>query len=314
MRLNRLRRSFLRIIAAAFAICVFACGSDDSGGSVESPPPLFAVLSAFPAELAALLERATVGDTTTIEGRTFRNGELGGVAVILGMTGIGLVNATATTRALLERVEVAGVVISGVAGSPFRIGDVTVPERWALPGGTAYAARPEWIELATEISSPGTVALERCTERPDTASEDEVCLPHEPAIVVGGSGESSDPFDDTPVPCQPDSGDVFGCDVESPDATPSLLRGQFPTKTLAVEDPEVPVAVDMETAAIAAEAIAHGVPFIAFRAVSDGEGDPLGLPGFPAQFFVYYRLAASNAAAATTAFFERVSATAPSRP
>jgi hypothetical protein len=30
------------------------------------------------------------------------------------------------------------------------------------------------------------------------------------------------------------------------------------------------------------------------------------LPGFPAQFFAYYRLAARNAAAAAAAFLERV--------
>jgi nucleoside phosphorylase len=46
----------------------------------------------------------------------------------------------------------------------------------------------------------------------------------------------------------------------------------------------------------------HGVPFIGFRAISDGTEDPLMLPGFPAQFFVYTQLAADNAAAVTLAF------------
>ena len=63
--------------------------------------------------------------------------------------------------------------------------------------------------------------------------------------------------------------------------------------------------MDMETAAIARETAARGLPFIAFRATSDGSGDPLGLPGFPAQFFAYYRLSAHNAAAATVAFLRR---------
>jgi hypothetical protein len=40
--------------------------------------------------------------------------------------------------------------------------------------------------------------------------------------------------------------------------------------------------------------------------VSDGTGDPLNLPGFPAQFFAYYRLAGRNAAAATVALLERL--------
>jgi len=51
------------------------------------------------------------------------------------------------------------------------------------------------------------------------------------------------------------------------------------------------------------------VPFIGFRAASDGPsntpgsgGDPLMLPGFPAQFVVYKQLAADNAATAAIAF------------
>jgi len=35
--------------------------------------------------------------------------------------------------------------------------------------------------------------------------------------------------------------------------------------------------------------------------VSDGGGDPLGLPGFPVQFFYYRQLAADNAALVTAA-------------
>jgi nucleoside phosphorylase len=62
----------------------------------------------------------------------------------------------------------------------------------------------------------------------------------------------------------------------------------------------------METAIVARAMAARGLPFIAFRAVSDGAGDPLDLPGFPAQFFAYYRLAARNAAAAAIAFVERL--------
>ena len=54
------------------------------------------------------------------------------------------------------------------------------------------------------------------------------------------------------------------------------------------------------------EAAARGVRFIAFRATSDGSGDPLDLPGFPAQFFTDYRLAAYNAAAAAIGFLEKL--------
>ncbi len=264
------------------------------------------MLSAFPAELAAVLEQATVDDTMALDGRVFRFGVLGGVPVVLGLTGMGLANAAATTRAVLEQFEVTGVVVSGVAGSSLRIGDVAVPAAWILEDGTTYTVHPEWLELADEIAVPGTVSLERCTLVPDAPSEEPVCLPHEPAIVLGGVGQSSDPFGDRPFPCQPDGGEVFGCDVASEDSA-SGSRGDRPTmRTLAIVDPEAPTVNDMETAAIAREAAARGVPFIAFRAVSDGAGDPLGLPGYWAQFFAYYRLAARNAAAATVAFLERL--------
>ena len=41
---------------------------------------------------------------------------------------------------------------------------------------------------------------------------------------------------------------------------------------------------------------------IGFRGISDGTADPLMLPGFPSQFFVYTQIAANNAAKMTLAF------------
>src|SRR5205823_1224446 len=96
------------------------------------------------------------------------------------------------------------------------------------------------------------------------------------------------PFGGRAFPCTPGGGPIFGCEA--------LLAGPL------VPDALPPDAMDMETAAVARVAGDAGVPYVAFRGVSDGSGDPLGLPGFPAQFFAYYRLAAENAAAVTTAF------------
>lgn len=63
-------------------------------------------------------------------------------------------------------------------------------------------------------------------------------------------------------------------------------------------------AVDQETAAAQAVADAHGVPFLGIRGMSDGPGDPLHLPGFPVQFFVYKQIAANNAARVAEAFLQ----------
>lgn len=270
-----------RIFIVIFGLALYACGDDDPG----AVQPI-AIVSAFPAEQAPLREAAQIQNTKTIDGHIFRIGTLGGAPIILGLTGIGLLNAQATTRVLLDNFPVSGIVMSAVAGSTLRIGDVTVPDTWRFSDGTSYPVTAAWLTQAAHIGAPGVVSLQRCTELPNAPAHPPVCLDHDPAIVVGGVGESSDPFGDTPSACQPGGGEVFGCDTQS------------------IED--MPVATDMETAAVAREAAARGIPFIAFRAVSDGTDDPLNLPGFPSQFFAYYRLAARNAAAATIAFLEHL--------
>jgi nucleoside phosphorylase len=258
--------------------------------------------------MAAVLEHASIDDTVKIDDHVFREGKLGGVSVVIGMTGIGLLNATNTTRAMLDRFKVNGVVFSGVAGSTLRIGDVSVPATWSLKDGRTYAAYQPWLDLAETITTPGAVSLENCTVVP--ASGQAVCLTYEPAIALGGVGQSSDPFGKVPVRCRARGDDVFGCDVTSAGSASVSEADSGAHETVAAADAEAPIVEDMETAAVAREVTARGLPFIGFRSVSDGPGDPLGLPGFPAQFFAYYRLAAHNAAAATAAFLERLAAAA----
>jgi len=113
----------------------------------------------------------------------------------------------------------------------------------------------------------------------------------------------------------PQGGDVFGCQpcrarLVDPNDVPRFLTGAAPLFT----DPNFFLgyssappsakfdADDMETAAVASVAAQKKVPFIGFRSLSDGLGDPLNLPGFPAQFFVYRQYAADNAAAVAMAF------------
>jgi hypothetical protein len=114
----------------------------------------------------------------------------------------------------------------------------------------------------------------------------------------------------------PNGGDVFGCEPcpaigkEMGDAqrfapgalpfvNPAFFTGYF---AATASQSSRYVAQDEETAAVDAVARAHDAPFIGFRAISDGGGDPIGLPGFPFQFFYYRQLAADNAAITTLAF------------
>jgi len=231
----------------------------------------------------------------TVGERVLRAGRLGGVRVVLAMTGIGFANAEATTRLVLDRFAVDAVVVSGVAGSVHRIADVTVPESWVDPDGRSFAADPRLLALARDAAGPGGPVLERCTSVPPAVSPDLVCMGFQPQILVGGIGESEVPYAGEPVDCNDAGDDVFGCDVSAL-AAPAAV----------VELPDGHVAIDMETAVIAREAAARGLPYVAFRATSDGEQDPLGLPGFPSQFFAYYPLAARNAATAAIALLERL--------
>lgn len=251
------------------------------------PAPEVAVLAAFPAELAPLLAAASVRETTMMGGRVWRLGTLGGVPVVLGLLGIGLRNAETTAELVLDRFPVRAVVVSGVAGAEARIGDVTVPAVWVAPDGTEYATDPAWLDIAAAVAATPP-PLERCTAVPPEPPGSLVCLAEAPTVLVGVRGRSDDPFGGRPFPCDPAGDEVSGCDVRGARAEISAVVTQ-----------------DMETAAVARAAARRHIAFVAVRAVSDGHGDPLGLPGFPAQFFVYYRLAAGNAAAVTLALVER---------
>jgi nucleoside phosphorylase len=263
-------------------------------------------LSAFPAECDAVLSHTTLdADPLVVSGRRhFYLGAISGQKVIVAMTGIGLVNATDATEAAFARFNcISAVVFSGVAGggSRPRIADVVVPAQWTLDGGTTF--RPvDAAMLATAQTL--SVVLEGAK------------LGRQPQLVVGGDGASSDNNNGTAFPAIPFGGSVFGCQPRSaPNRSllhtgnffqalgPWLARGLIGNLRIVQQDPAFD-AMDMETAAAQAVADAHGVPFIGIRGISDGQGDPLHLPGFPVTFFYYKRIAADNAARTVAAFLE----------
>ena len=123
------------------------------------------------------------------------------------------------------------------------------------------------------------------------------------------------PFGGRTFPVRAVRGEVFGCRpcrAGTRVSDPSLRHRDRPLHPRASShrlsgrpSPTVvdgAAAADNESAAVAVVATGRGLPFIAFRAVSDGQGDDLMLPGYPFQFFAYQGLAAHNAAAATATF------------
>ena len=294
--------------------------------------PRLLVLSAFPAEIDGLLTAATVEKTLVVDGRAFYVGTLQGNDVVMALTGIGLVNARETTRTAFDRFScgssagITGVVFSGVAGGRSFIGDVTIPSRWKEgEEGASLRVDPVMLSTAREVAKSGSVTLARTAPAGDPACVGydpdllgTVTVEHAPQIILGGQGLSTDPFGGRSFPCTPFGGDVFGCDpCRAPTRAPPDPQ-RFAEGLIPFLDPDffisffqnpppaatTYVAEDMETAAVARVAVRNRTPFIAFRAVSDGQGDPLMLPGFPFQFFAYRQLAADNAATVTLAFLK----------
>jgi hypothetical protein len=144
-----------------------------------------------------------------------------------------------------------------------------------------------------------------------------ITLTHAPTFKVGGTGLTTDPFGGKAFPCIPGATDIFSCrPCDSANVTPknalALLQG-----LLAIASPSfftgyfssasvagTYVSSDNETAEVAKAARRAGLPFIGFRGVSDGAGDPLHLPGYPFSFFVYQQISADNVGAVASAFID----------
>ena len=270
--------------------------------------PRIAVISAFQPELTLLLGRVEQPRKYGVNGVEFTTGTLQGKPVVLFLSGISMVNAAMTTQLALDRFQVSNIVVSGIAGGVnpgLHIGDVTVAQRWGqylevvaaretapgqykLPGwvqdasfghygafyprtvevrsaGRAAAERKFWFEsdarlLAVARSVEG-LPLERCDAQGH-------CLGRPPRIVVGGNGVSGQAFVDNAA----------------------LREYTFNTFQANV--------LDMETAAMAHVAHANGVPFIAFRSLSDLAGGGAG----ENEMGTFFKIAADNSAKVLLAF------------
>jgi nucleoside phosphorylase len=295
--------------------------------------PRLLILSAMPLEEDPLISRAVVNQHEPFEfnHRVFYLGTLEGNNIIIGLTGVGPANALITTTDAFStfrcggKSTISGVVFSGTSGGDY-IGDVFVPSRWTENNKSFVAADPTMLAVARQAVKDG-VGLERTTPTGDpvcacglTGSLDvntPIEVKHVPEVEFGGTGLTTDPFGGRALPCLPVS-DLFGC---APCVEPNnfavsqsaafvtgilpFLQASFISSYLDSTNPAGTfVSEDNETAVVAQVAQGHGVPFIGFRAASDGGGDPLGLPGYPSQFFVYAQLAANNAASTALGFLK----------
>lgn len=295
---------FLLCLSLLFLNGVYAATPSDA-------QPRIAILSAFEPELKLLLANLKSPQTTDIHGQRFTTGQLQGQDVVLLLSGISMVNAAMSTQRVVDNFNVKAIVFSGIAGGVdpgLAIGDVVVADQWGQYLESVFAREtapgrhepPAFLRAdmanfgmifprATEVTRAGLAAperrfwfpadaallaaarqmaqdaqalpLERCTSTGK-------CLAHQPRLVVGGNGVSGSAFMDN-----------------------AAMR-DFLSKTLQAR------VLDMESAATAQVAYANGVPFIAFRSLSDLAGGD----DRHNEMATFLTLASSNSAKTVQAF------------
>jgi adenosylhomocysteine nucleosidase len=280
-------RSILVTCALAAGLAGCAGVAPDARAARLDDTPRMAVISAFEPELTLLLAKLQGAKKYSINGVEFTTGTLEGKPVVLFLSGISMTNASMNTQLVLDRFKVTHLVFSGIAGGvnpQLHIGDVTVPVQWgqylevlmARETAPGRYSIPAWMKDATlpafgmmhprpvEVRSaaqpritrkfwfeadPKMLEVARGLRSVELAncSSAGKCLSRKPQLVVGGNGVSGQAFMDN-----------------------KAFR-EYTFKTFQAN------VLDMETAAVGMVAYSNGVPYIAFRSLSDlaggGEGE-----------------------------------------
>lgn len=297
-----------RFVFALFAIAFLLGVTVVNGQGCGDTSPRIGIMSAFDAELTKLLSETDITSTCSINGVEFTLGNIEGNQAVLMLSGVSMVNASMNTQLLLDHFNITHLVFSGIAGGvdpSLNIGDVAVPAQWAqyqeaifaretapdtftlssrqtasIPNfGMMYpqpvnirtANNPEgmdkeWFEVDPQMLS----IAEQVAAKVELLScnSDNQCLSNPPKVVVGGNGVSGQTFVD---------------------------NAKFRTYAFHTFRAHV---LDMETAATATVAYVNGVPFLAFRSLSDLAG---GGPG-ENEIGTFFAVAADNSASVLTEF------------
>lgn len=284
---------------------------NSSAIATENDVSRIALISAFEPEIEVLRSRLENPQSHQIIGREFVSGELSGIPVLVFSSGVSMVNAAMTTQLALDHFEIGGIVVSGVAGGAdprLSIGDIAAPTQWGQYMEMAYARQtddgyelppflssdfPNFgmmytlnIGVFEELAGHGESrfwfpadkdfleAAKRAAETVSLTSTDANGreLEHKPVVHIGGGGVTGTAF-------------VDNADFRE------WAHNTFDARVL-----------DMETGAIAQVADANGVPFLAFRALSDLAGGESG----DNQFDIFMSLAGGNLANLVEAFLDEL--------
>lgn len=310
MPCSSLPRQLWRFLVACLSAGLLALTLDGCAGMAAvrlDGTPRIAVLSAFEPELALLLNRLQAPARHSLNGIGFTTGTLEGKPVVLFLSGISMTNAAMNTQLVLDRFNIQSIVLSGIAGGVnpgLHIGDVAVPARWGqylevlmaretAPGQflvpprmdgqlfppfgmlhprsveTRTGANPTLVRKFWFEADPKMLEVARSLRNIDLGSCNAgQCLARQPQLMVGGNGVSGQAFVDN-----------------------AAFR-DYAFKTFQAN------VLDMETAAVGMVAYSNGVPFIAFRSLSDlaGGGEAEN------EMTTFLNIAADNSAKVLLAF------------
>ncbi|WP_416898543.1 MAG: phosphorylase [Minwuia sp.] len=286
-------RFILHAAAMAAALLAAAAASADA--------PRTAVLTAFAPEYEAIRARMSDVEVVTERGAEYLTGTLGGRAVIVGQTGISMVNAAMNTQLLIDLHAPKSIVVSGIAGGvdpALKVGDVTVPAQWSQYLDSAFArkgADGEWHLppfLSRDVPNYGMIFPQGIAVwRGDLGETKTYWFDADPAMLAAARSAAA-------------SVDLRRCgdDGNCLEAAPSLkIGGRGVSGSVFVDNADFrdyvqqtfqADALDMESAAVAMVAMANGTPFVAVRSLSDLAG---GEPDMNA-IGVFFAIAAENAA------------------
>jgi adenosylhomocysteine nucleosidase len=302
---------FLRVFALVSLLLGASLATAAPRACLSECTPRIGIVSAFGEEAAILVRETRGARTWTINGNRFTTGTLRGNRVVVVLSGVSMINAAMTTQTLIDHFRIERLVMSGISGGidpAHHVGDVLVPETWAmpmevywhhdsslpapcgaagdlsclglriatvegravapftLPGGVAtglfmrenhvtrpgaapqgeyvfdYRADPEMLAVARAITPALATCGPKATRAVGGAPDPKLCVGTQPRVVVGGRGVS---------------GTAFLANPEYRRYLFDELRAQT---------------VDMETASLAHVAHVNGIPYIAFRSLSDLAG------------------------------------------
>ena len=113
-------------------------GVTDRGaaGCLTDCTPRFGIVSAFGNEAELLVGKTVDRREYRINGNVFTTGVLEGNPAVIVLTGQSIENAAMLTQLLVDHFKIHHLLLSGIAGGlndANHVGDVVIPDKWALP-------------------------------------------------------------------------------------------------------------------------------------------------------------------------------------